>query len=156
MFVSNASFSLSLSLGILLFFVNRSQFLLKNVISTSTFAFKELKYLFSPLRISFCSLINVPSTSICVINLLLKLCFYNLRKYAVLFSPSSTHLHFDLRITPFASCLSTHISEMSKFGIFCDISITIITFIFSIPMIRHSIHILLYLFDLDLTLTKKC
>ncbi len=45
---------------------------------------------------------------------------------------------------------------MSKFDHFCNISITImfITFIFGIPMIHHSIHIVLYLFDLDMTLTK--
>ncbi len=29
-----------------------------------------------------------------------------------------------------------------------------ITFIFGIHMIHHSIHIVLYLFDLDMTLTK--
>ncbi len=45
---------------------------------------------------------------------------------------------------------------MSKFDLFCKISITImfITFIFGIPMIHHSIHIVLYLFDIDMTLTK--
>ncbi len=39
---------------------------------------------------------------------------------------------------------------------FCNISIMImlITFIFGIPMIHHSIHIVPYLFDLDFTLTK--
>ncbi len=31
-----------------------------------------------------------------------------------------------------------------------------ITFIFGIPMIHHIIHIMLYLFDLDITLTKIC
>ncbi len=45
---------------------------------------------------------------------------------------------------------------MSKFDLFCNISITImfITFIFGIPMIHHNIHIVLYLSDLDMTLTK--
>ncbi len=45
---------------------------------------------------------------------------------------------------------------MSKFDFFYNISITImfITFIFGIPMIHHSIHIVLYLFDFDMTLTK--
>ncbi len=45
---------------------------------------------------------------------------------------------------------------MSKFDLFCNMSITImfITFIFGIPMIHHSIHIVLYLFDLDMTVTK--
>ncbi len=42
-------------------------------------------------------------------------------------------------------------SEMSKFDLFCNISIMImfITFIFDISMIHHSVHIVLYLFDLD-------
>ncbi len=45
---------------------------------------------------------------------------------------------------------------MSKFDLFCNISIIImfITFIFGIPMIHQSIHIVLYLFDLAMTLTK--
>ncbi len=45
---------------------------------------------------------------------------------------------------------------MSKYDLFCIISITImfITFIFGIPMIHHSIHIVLYLFDLDMSLTR--
>ncbi len=49
------------------------------------------------------------------------------------FVPSTHH--------PAAKCLNL--------TIFCNISITImfITFIFGIPMIHHSIHIVLYLFD---------
>ncbi len=54
--------------------------------------------------------------------------------------------------------VQSHISKTSKFDLFCDISITFmfIFFICGIYIICDSIPILLYLFDLDMTLSQKC
>ncbi len=79
-------------------------------------------------------------------------CIHNANQWDFLAIYLSITFHWTL------SFCFTPSSEMSKFDLFCNISITImcITFTFGITMIHHSIHIVLYLFDLDMTLTKIC